>query len=285
MSERKGIIPDTADRTSGSKTNDDSRVGRRAYLKLLGVAIGTAGVATTGTRSSAATSGYGAGGYGADGYGSSSTDSDTMPVVSTAASTDVTTAAATLNGELSTLGGADTATVYFEYRTVDETATMTTVSQELSSPDTFSKTVSGLQQETDYEARAVVEASDGDTAQGGWQRFTTESQSSGAAPVLHTFDVSEAGSPNPHADITVKWGVRDEDGDLESVLIQVHEESGQVVDASRRTIAGSTADDVDYFQIKKARNRQFDVSIRVADAAGNVTDATETVTEGSRKRK
>lgn len=106
-----------------------------------------------------------------------------------------------------------------------------------------------------------------------------DSTDTNTAPVIDRYDVSERGSPNPHADIVVDWAVSDADGDLARVLVQVADATGAIVDAKRTTVSGDAYSDVGYFRIKKARNESFDVTLTVTDSAGASTTATARVTE------
>jgi hypothetical protein len=162
---------------------------------------------------------------------------------------------------------------------------MATSMESLDSSGTYTESVTELASDTEYEFRAAAEASDGDTDTGSRQAFTTDAaddstgDTSSGGPAVDRFEVSEAGSPNPHADITAVWDVSDADGDLSWVLVRVFDENGFVVDASKDSVSGDVAADVDYFQIKHARGQTFDVKLTVSDAAGNTTSASGSVSE------
>ncbi|WP_135366592.1 hypothetical protein [Halosimplex halophilum] len=110
--------------------------------------------------------------------GDGGTGGDTDPVVSTGSASEVDTSSATLAGSVDDLGGAASAEAAFEYRESggDWTATP---GQSLSSPGSYSEPVSGLAGGTDYEFRATAAASDGDTATGSTNTFTTGSDDGG----------------------------------------------------------------------------------------------------------
>jgi subtilisin len=95
--------------------------------------------------------------------------------VTTDSATSVGTDNATLNGTLSDLGGASSADVYFEWGPAGGSLSNTTGVQTRSSTGGFSADISGLSSGTDYEFRAVAEASDGDTDTGSTGSFTTDS--------------------------------------------------------------------------------------------------------------
>ncbi len=107
--------------------------------------------------------------------GSVSTETS-VPFVSTDEPTDVTATSATLRGELTDLGGADTAECYFEYREQGATSWTTTPPETHDGTSAFTRGISGLSRSvTEYEYRAVIETSDGDDATGAIRRFTTSS--------------------------------------------------------------------------------------------------------------
>jgi hypothetical protein len=104
---------------------------------------------------------------------------DTSVAVTTGAASDVGETSATLSGTLTDLGGADSSSVGFEYResgTDEWTATPTEVR---STTGPFGRPVDGLAGGTAHEFRAVVTASDGNTATGDTRVFTTTSTRTG----------------------------------------------------------------------------------------------------------
>ncbi|AEH38992.1 hypothetical protein Halxa_0389 (plasmid) [Halopiger xanaduensis SH-6] len=101
---------------------------------------------------------------------------DTDPVVSTGSASSVDSSSATLSGGLDDLGGASSADVGFEYRETGGNWSAT-ATQSRSSTGSFSEDVSGLASGTDYEFRATVAASDGDSDTGSTNSFTTSDDS------------------------------------------------------------------------------------------------------------
>lgn len=259
----------------GEEESDDVRVQRRSYLKLAGILVGTSGgIHWSSRRGRAASNGYGEGGYGEGGYGGSS---DTAVAVSSESATNITESSGTLNGSLDDLGGASSADCYFEWRESGTSSWTVTSSQSLTSTGSFSEDITGLSSGTDYEFRALADASDGDSDVGTTKTFTTSSGNQ--APTIDYYDVVEAGSPNPHAEITVDWNVGDADGDLAQVEIAVYDDSGGIVDSSSHSVSGSDATGTDTFTIKHADGKTFDVTLAVSDSAGNRTSATQSITE------
>jgi hypothetical protein len=205
------------------------------------------------------------------------TTTDNRPVVSTGSATDVTGSTATLNGTLDDLGGASSADCHFEWRETGTDTWTTTPAQTLSATGSYSESVDGLPGDTDHEYRAVAVAADGDVDTAAAVSFTTTSADT--VPAVDSYAVTEAGSPNPHAEITADWSVSDADGDLERVVVAVLDASGTVVDEARTGVGGSDASGTDSFKIKKVRGATFDVRLTVTDVGGNTTEATRTVTE------
>lgn len=248
-----------------------SGIGRRACLKLVGMAAAStvgAGVGSDVARaeSDGYGSSYGEGPY--DGGGFSVTTGD---------ATDIDTTSATLDGELGDLDGADSAGCYFEWRPTGASDWTTTTTQTLSSTGSYTVGLSGLEEGVAYEYRAVGTASDGDTATGATVSFTTDAGRT--APSIDSYSVTEAGSPNPHCEITAEWSVSDADGDLDTVAVAVADSSGMVVHSSRRDANGASASGTDTFTIKHADGQTFDVTVTVIDAGDNDDSRTRTVTE------
>lgn len=104
-----------------------------------------------------------------------------------------------------------------------------------------------------------------------------ETTTTGSAPVINRFSVSEAQRPDPHAEITAVWDVSDSDGDLDLVEIEVSDSSGTVQGVSW-TVSGTTASDTDTFRVQDGDGATFDVTITVTDAAGQSTSVTKSVT-------
>jgi hypothetical protein len=209
-------------------------------------------------------------------YDESCTDSG--PAVSTDAVSGVTESSATLNGTLSDLGGASSADVAFEWREVGASSWNTTSAQTLSSTGSFSADLSGLASGTDHEYRAVADASDEDTDTGGTGSFTTDAATSDTALTVDQYRVTEAGSPNPHVEITADWDVGDADRDLDTVTVEVIDtDTGSVVDAASQSVSGTDASGTMTFKRKHSAGKRYDVRLTLTGAAGNTASAVETV--------
>ncbi len=98
-----------------------------------------------------------------------------VPVVSTESATDVTATSAALHGSLEDLGDASSADVSFEYREAGADEWTATDAETLSAPGSFSREVSGLSPQQEYEYRAVAVDADGDEAVSTTASFETPS--------------------------------------------------------------------------------------------------------------
>ncbi|MFC7028077.1 hypothetical protein ACFQJ5_11570 [Halomicroarcula sp. GCM10025324] len=184
---------------------------------------------------------------------------------------------ATFSGTLAELGGASSADVAFEYRPVGGSWTATS-GQTLSAAESFTASVSGLSGGTDYEFRATAAASDGDTAIGGTKTFTSGEATTDSAPTINRFNVSEAGRKDPHAEITVNWDVSDVDDDLDTVSLDILDDSGSTVRSTSWTFNGvAAASDTDEYRFRKGGGVDYTVSITVTDLAGNSVSSKKVV--------
>ncbi len=117
---------------------------------------------------------------------------DPLPLVSTGSVSNVGATSVTLSASLASLGNASTADVSFEYRESDATSWNSSETQTLSSSGSFEIEVSKLTNETDYEYRAVANASDGDTDTGFVETVTTRPPDT--QPVVSTETASDVSS-------------------------------------------------------------------------------------------
>lgn len=203
--------------------------------------------------------------------------SDTSVAVATDGTSTVGETSATLAGSLTDLGGASSADVSFEWRERGTSSWASTSVQTLSSTGSYSEEITGLSGGTDYEFRAAADASDGDSDVGSTLTFTTDSSTGSTGPSIDSYSVTEAGSPNPHAEITADWAVSDADADLDGVRVEVYDARGTLVDSSRTGVSGSSASGTDTFKLKHRNNETFDVMVTVTDAAGTTASQTATV--------
>lgn len=92
--------------------------------------------------------------------------------VTTDDASDVTDTTATLNGSLDELTVADSADVWFDWREVGATTWTSTPTQTLTATGSFSKSISGLTETTDYEFRAQAASTDASST-GATNTFST----------------------------------------------------------------------------------------------------------------
>lgn len=246
---------------------------RRSCLRATGLAL-VGGVATASQSgvASASTGGYGDGGYGHGGYG----DGTTL-AASSGDATDVGPAAATVTGSVTDLGGASSVTASCKWRRADRTGWNEAGEQTLSSTGSFAVTLSSLDAATTYEYRAFVTDGDGTVATGAVRQFTTTTAN--VAPTVESFVVSEAGSPNPHVEVSAGWTVADTDRNLDTVVVEVTHESGALADASMTDVSGAVASGTETIGVKHVDGETLDVTLTVVDTYGVSASRTTTVTE------
>lgn len=109
----------------------------------------------------------------ADAVSSDSEPSEGSVSVSTGNATTVEASTATLNGELTELDGVNSADVHFEYGVSGGSLSNSTTPQTVSSTGTVSQSISGLNDSTTYEFRAVATGG-GDSDVGAVSSFTTD---------------------------------------------------------------------------------------------------------------
>ncbi|WP_222912943.1 pectate lyase [Natrinema sp. SYSU A 869] len=102
-----------------------------------------------------------------------------VPFVSTGDATDVTATSATIHGEATDLGGADSAEWYVEYRAVPTESWTATAARTLEEPGEFRVRLDDLTSRRYYEYRTVIETSDGDVAVGSSETVGTPGRSNG----------------------------------------------------------------------------------------------------------
>lgn len=262
---------DTHDGTTDG--TGEETLGRRTYLKLAGT-VAALGMAATGQAAAANTEtyGFGEGGYGAGPYGGVSSFS-----VHTEAASNVGTTLATLNGSLEYLEGADSAACSFEWRRSGASVWNTTAEQQRTTLGGFSAGVTGLTDGVEYEYRAAGTASDGDSDVGSTTRFTTETSNEG--PTVERYTVTEAGSSDPHVEITADWSVADADGNLDTVVVKVINATGSLGDASATNVSGSTASGTSTLDVRHVDGQTFDVVLTVIDTYGRDRSEVKSVTE------
>ena len=124
-------------------------------------------------------------GYGADMSFTTLPCPVTPPAVTTVSSASITTNSATLNGSLTALGGAPSATVGFNYGLTTTYGSVTTVTSPMTSVGAFTKALTGLACGTTYHFRAYA-TNTGGTTNGADMTFTTTACPPGLPVVVTT---------------------------------------------------------------------------------------------------
>ncbi|WP_232686905.1 glycoside hydrolase family 2 TIM barrel-domain containing protein [Halobacterium zhouii] len=177
---------------------------------------------------------------------------------------------ATLTGDLSALGGADSATVYFEWGPVGDGFPNVTATRALDATGSFNETVSGLATGTRYEFRAVAE-----TAAGSDRSAATQFQAATSPPVVD--DLVAAGyESSSGGQYWVSWSVTDPSGDLSVVTVELLDGNGSVVADATTQVNGANHGGSDAFSTSGSVSQY---RLTVVDAAGNETTDTRDITQ------
>lgn len=264
------------------ETDASTPIHRRSYLKLLG--ISAVPLAAGRVRASDGT-GYGEGGYGEGGYGGTDDGTDAgdgsddpepvAPSVVTDPATNVTDSSVTLNGRVTDLGDAEAVDLWFEYRSVGSDAWSATEARRVTFEASCSETVEDLDDETEYEYRALV-SSDVGTETGETRSFVTDAAEIGE-PVIESLYVEDTSGPNPHVDLEVEWNISHNDDALEEVRIIVRNDNDRLVDGATIDVAGSSASGSEAFRIKHGSGETYVVTLTVIDRAENIVRENATI--------
>ena len=184
--------------------------------------------------------------------------------------TGVDSSSAMLDAELLDLGGADAASVHFEWGVAGEGFPNATASRTVDAPGAFGEALDGLSSETTYAFRAVAETA-AERVVSDSLTFTTDPASGGdAAPTVDRLALSDNGNP-AWTRYGVEWAVSDADGDLASVTVELVDGSGATLDAASTDVSGGGAAGSDEVRTKGSASA---VRLTVTDAAGNSTTET-----------
>ncbi len=198
--------------------------------------------------------------------GSARTVDGTLSVVADPA-TGVDASTATLNAELVDLGGADAASVSFEWGVAGDGFPNATEPRTLDAPGAFGVSLDGLASETTYEFRAVAETDAGSDASDA-STFTTDPADGGdAAPTVDGLALQDRSNP-AWTRYGVDWAVSDADGDLASVTVELVGADGSTLDSATTDVGGGGAAGNDELRTKGSAS---EVRLTVTDAAGNGT--------------
>ncbi|GGO02307.1 hypothetical protein GCM10009030_36700 [Haloarcula pellucida] len=200
------------------------------------------------------------------------------PAVTTGAASSVGETTATVGGNLTSLGGADEATVTVQYRQAGTDAWTAAPNETHTNAGPFAVSLSGLSPGTDYEYRAVVTTPDGASDTGAVRTFGTDRAAS--PPAVDSLSARDTSPPNPHVELDVDWRVSDVDGDLDSVTVTVRDGGGRTVESVTQSVAGSSAGGSLVASIKKGAGETYTVTVTVRDAAGETASESTSVSTG-----
>lgn len=175
--------------------------------------------------------------------------------VTTDTAEDVTDSSATLTGTLTDLGGADEADVSFEWGPSGDLAN-TTTAETLSSTGSFSKSIDSLTAETTYEFRAVADGSNGTSATGAIESFTTNPDA--RSDVLGA-DPNSGGSESTHT-----WMLSDPSNDFDGEV-----DSIDVDYPSETSLDGLTDDDVTVYLDRDGDGSTDEIPVNSDEYDGN----------------
>lgn len=111
---------------------------------------------------------------------------------------------------------------------------------------------------------------------GGYGVSQNSRSSTGTPPSIGWILAWERSPPNPHAAVNVSWSVSDEDGDLDSVAVEVYD-GDRLVDSATTSVDGSSGSKEDEFEIKNGAGKTYEVVVTVTDARGNASSERSTV--------
>lgn len=111
---------------------------------------------------------------------------------------------------------------------------------------------------------------------GGYGIGRESESSTGTPPSVGWVLAWERSPPNPHATVNVSWSVSDDDGDLESVAVEVFD-GERLVDSATTSVEGSSGSRENDFEIKNGAGETYEVVVRATDARGNASSERTTV--------
>lgn len=201
--------------------------------------------------------------------GSSNDDTTKSLAVTTVDVTGVDTSSAILTGSLTELQGYDSATVQFEWGQSSSGLPNKTPEQSLGQPGEFQSEITGLNSDTQYEFRAVVnvpvEASS-DTIS-----FRTGAEDNTAtSPVIDQFNI-ENNSTSVWSRYDVDWAVSHEDADLDTVVTELRYKGSTVV-AESTSIFGESES---FSHTLRVRGDVDEVQLSVNDTKNKVVSETK----------
>ena len=95
------------------------------------------------------------------------------------------------------------------------------------------------------------------------------------APEIVTFDVEDISNPQ-WARVEVDWEVFDDDGDLDTVELEMVDPDGEVVDSETNSVSGESASGTDELRDRQGSG-EYEIVLTVTDTDGNSTTETKTI--------
>jgi hypothetical protein len=129
----------------------------------------------------------------------------------------------------------------------------------------------------EYVAELRVTDTAGTVATATRRASETEETDAGNGPSINRFNVSEANRPDSLAAISVLWDVSAAAEDLATVQIEIADATGTVQSVTW-SVTGTTAADMDAFEINNGDGKTFEATLTVTDAAGTTVSERESIT-------
>ncbi|MHC3438689.1 S8 family serine peptidase [Natrialbaceae archaeon A-gly3] len=199
-------------------------------------------------------------------------------VVETEETTPVDDATVTAAGDLLGMADAEEATVAFQWREAGAEEWTETDPDTRNGIGGFDGEITGLEPETEYEVRAVVEA-DGTSDAGAVLSVATEPEP--GAPEIDAVEIVDDSNRNA-VRARVNWTVTDPDGDLREVTSELrYADEGELLHASTSEIEGETETGTHLLRHDdrlEGAGEEYEITFSATDGEGNVTEITEEVT-------
>lgn len=99
-------------------------------------------------------------------------------------------------------------------------------------------------------------------------------------PVIDNYSVSEVGSTDPHLEMDADWEVSDENGNLDTVILQLLHESGAIADAATIDVSGhSASSSTGGLSVEYVDGKEFRAVLTVVDTYGQSVSETQMISE------
>jgi len=179
------------------------------------------------------------------------------------------------SGALSGLDGAERVDVAFRVRQTGDEGWESTDSQSIESIEPYEESISSLEPETEYEVEAVAESGD-ERATG--ETVTVETEPEPGHPEIERFEPTDD-SNGQFVRCHVNWNVSDRDENLELVATELrYAGEDEVLHRLASEIEGGEESGIHTVRNSdrlEGAGEEYDVTLTVTDAEGNVTEETE----------